>query len=113
GPAEHERDQRITVEREADRLAHPSPAEARVTQVESEIIEARARDPVDREVRERAEPGRHLRLGRVLEELDAAPAELEDAHDLVGDDADADRVEGRWAARVAGVGREHDLLPAL
>src|SRR2546422_3745852 len=61
-----------------------------------------AREPVD-----------HLRLGRVLDQLNPAPRELEHLHDLVGHDADDQGMERGRTAGVTRVRLEYDPLPTF
>src|SRR2546427_11981825 len=61
-----------------------------------------AREPVD-----------HLRLGRVLDQLNPAPRELEHLHDLVGHDAHDQGMERGRTTGVTWVRLEYDSLPTL
>ena len=111
--AENEAHDRVPVEGERDRLAHPALGEARIAEVERQVIEAAPGAPPDDQVREAREPVHHLRLGRILDQLDPAALQLEHPHHLVGYDAHDERIEPGWAAGVARVRLEHDPLPSL
>src|SRR6266851_6623825 len=59
------------------------------------------------------EPLDHLRLGRVLDQLNPAPRKLEHLHDLVGYDADDQGMERGRTAGVTRVRLEYDSLPTF
>ena len=113
GAAEDVLDQPVAIEGEGDRLADAAVRQARVAEVEGEIGEARPRTPAHRERRMGLEVRQQLGLGRVLGELEAAALELEDADQLVGDDAEHDRGQLRRPVGPCRVGLQHDPVAAI
>jgi hypothetical protein len=86
------------------------PFQDRMLQIHADVLKGRPLKGENSSAGVFSEPGKHLGLDVVLEEVDGAFFELQDADDRVGDDSDRDRFEGRTPFLIERVCFERDAV---